>query len=266
MDLVALSGLIALIFYVFACLVLYRQFRGQAAPSRWTILAPGTFAALAHGLFLCLLMVTGNGLKLGLFPVASMVAFTGVVVVLISSLYRPFEWISALVYPFAALTLPAALWIKTGYTAHALSHGVGLHVLFSITAYAVLALAACQAILLFVQHRQLKQGDLRGVMRLFPPIQVMESMLFEAIWLGETLLTVAILSGALFMEDMFAQHLVHKTVLTLVAWVVFAILLAGRHLQGWRGTTAIRITLAGFAVLLVGFFGSQVALELILKR
>ncbi len=68
------------------------------------------------------------------------------------------------------------------------------------------------------------------------------------------------------MDNLFAQHLMHKTVLTLVSWVVFAILLAGRYVRGWRGRTAIRFTLSGFAVLLVAFFGSQLVLEFILKR
>ena len=112
----------------------------------------------------------------------------------------------------------------------------------------------------------MKSGHIRGVMRVFPPIQVMESMLFEAIWLGQILLTVAIFSGFLYVDNLFAQNLAHKSILTLVSWVVFAILLTGRYLRGWRGRTAIRFTLGGFAVLLVAFFGSQLVLEFILKR
>ncbi len=117
-----------------------------------------------------------------------------------------------------------------------------------------------------LQDRQLKDGHIRGVMRLFPPMQVMESMLFDTIWLGQSLLTLAILFGFMYVDDLFAQHLVHKTVLTLVSWVIFAVLLGGRHLRGWRGRTAVRFTLAGFAVLVVAFFGSQLVLEVILNR
>ena len=147
-----------------------------------------------------------------------------------------------------------------------MAHGLGQHVFFSIVAYAVLTVAAGQAVLLSIQDRQLRNGHIRGVMRLFPPMQVMESMLFEVIWLGEILLTIAISTGFFYVDNLFAQHLVHKTVLTLIAWVVFAILLGGRYLRGWRGRTATRFTLSGFAVLLVAFFGSQLVLEFILKR
>ncbi|PNE02222.1 hypothetical protein A15D_02191 [Alcanivorax sp. MD8A] len=266
MDFSVISGLLAFVLYVVACLIVIRQLRGENAPSRRSILIPGLLAVIAHAISLWEVIITPQGLHLGLFPVASTVAMTGTALVLISSLYRPFEWISAMVYPFAAVSIPAMLWINTGYVTQPMAHGLGQHVFFSIVAYAVLTVAAGQAVLLSIQDRQLRNGHIRGVMRLFPPMQVMESMLFEVIWLGEILLTIAIATGFFYVDNLFAQHLVHKTVLTLIAWVVFAILLGGRYLRGWRGRTATRFTLSGFAVLLVAFFGSQLVLEFILKR
>lgn len=266
MNLSVICGLAAIALYLLASLILYSQFRGQSTPSRRSVLIPGALALTAHGISLWHTMVTPHGLHLGLFPVASAVTATFVLAVLFSCLRRPFEWINAIAYPLAALSIPGMLWVSNGDTAQPLAHGLGLHVLFSILAYAVLAIAATQAILVRIQDQQLRDGHIRGVMRLFPPVQVMETMLFEAIWVGVALLTVAIVSGFLYVDNLFAQHLVHKTVLTLIAWVVFAVLLAGRYLRGWRGRTAIRFTLSGFAVLLVGFFGSQLVLEFILQR
>lgn len=261
----AISGLIATLFYAFASVRVMRQLRGRTAPSRLALMVPGAVAVIAHAVCLYCLIVTSEGLRLGLMPVASSVAMVGAALVIVSSFYRPFEWTAALVFPFATLAVPASLLIQTGYDTP-LEHGIGLHVLLSITAYSTLAISACQAILLMIQHRQLKDGHIRGVMRLFPPIQVMESMLFDTIWLGEALLTLAILFGFLYVDDLFAQHLVHKTVLTLISWVIFAVLLGGRHVRGWRGRTAIRFTLAGFVCLLVAFFGTQLVLEVILRR
>jgi ABC-type uncharacterized transport system permease subunit len=94
----------------------------------------------------------------------------------------------------------------------------------------------------------------------------MESLLFSLIGTGFVLLTLAIVTGFLTLNDLFAQHVAHKTVLTLAAWAVFAVLLAGRHWLGWRGPTAIRFTLWGFALLLLGFYGSKLVLELVLGR
>ncbi|MDP4917088.1 MAG: cytochrome c biogenesis protein CcsA, partial [Haliea sp.] len=64
----------------------------------------------------------------------------------------------------------------------------------------------------------------------------------------------------------FAQHLVHKTVLTLIAWVVYSTLLWGRYQLGWRSQTAVRFTLGGFIVLMLAFLGSKLVLELVLQR
>jgi ABC-type uncharacterized transport system permease subunit len=94
----------------------------------------------------------------------------------------------------------------------------------------------------------------------------MESLLFEMIGSGFVLLTLALASGFVFLEDMFAQHLVHKTVLSSLGWLVFGGLLVGRLRYGWRGRTAIIWTLSGFVILVLAYFGSKAVLELILKR
>jgi ABC-type uncharacterized transport system permease subunit len=91
-------------------------------------------------------------------------------------------------------------------------------------------------------------------------------MLFELLWIGVTLLTIAIVSGVVFIDDIFAQSLVHKTVLTIGAWLLFSMLLWGHYQLGWRSKTAVRLTLAGFALLMLAFFGSKLVLELILHR
>lgn len=260
------TGLIASTLYLVATLVATRQLAGNLPLHRSSFLSLGGVALLFHLCALWHVIVGPAGLRLDLFPVASLIGATGVIVVSVTSIYRPLEWISVLVYPFSALTIPAALWIDTGIAPQQLPHGLGAHVLLSIVAYAVLALASCQAVLLLIQHHQLKDGHIRGIMRVFPPIQLMESMLFELLWTGVILLSSAVAAGFFYVEDLLAQHLVHKTFFTLASLVIFAILLAGRHLMGWRGVTAVKLTLSGFVILLLGFFGSRFVLELILQR
>jgi ABC-type uncharacterized transport system permease subunit len=94
----------------------------------------------------------------------------------------------------------------------------------------------------------------------------MEALLFQMISTGVIFLTVSLLSGFIFIDDLFAQHLVHKTVLSILAWLIFSALLFGRMRYGWRGQTAIQWTLIGFTSLLLAYFGSKMVLELILNR
>ena len=94
----------------------------------------------------------------------------------------------------------------------------------------------------------------------------METLLFQLLAIGLFLLSLGLISGFMFVQDLFAQHLVHKTVLSVLAWLVFAVLLWGRRYRGWRGRTAVRYTLAGFVLLMLAFFGSAVVLQLVLHR
>lgn len=94
----------------------------------------------------------------------------------------------------------------------------------------------------------------------------METLLFQLIGVGFGLLSVSLLSGLMFLENLFTQHLAHKTVLSILAWIVFAVLLWGRAYRGWRGQVAIRWTLGGFFSLMLAYFGSKMVLEIILDR
>ena len=92
----------------------------------------------------------------------------------------------------------------------------------------------------------------------------MESLLFNFLIFGFIGLSASLATGFIYLQDIFAQHLVHKTVLSIIAWFVLAVLLFGRFKFGWRGKTAIRWTLSSFLLLMLSFFGSKLVLEFIL--
>jgi len=142
---------------------------------------------------------------------------------------------------------------------------IQLHAAIALLAYALLSLAALQALLLLLSERALRSLEWRWLAAL-PPLSRLERHLFALIWAGFTGLTLTLLSGGLFISDWFAQHLVHKTVLTLAAWLVFALLLLAHMRFGLRGRTAANWTLAGMGLLLLAFFGSKLVLEIILRR
>jgi ABC-type uncharacterized transport system permease subunit len=209
----------------------------------------------------------GGGVNLGFYKVSALM-FLVINVACISSLARrPLQNLLIALFPLSALAVLVSNFAPdTAPVSSQLSAGMMLHISSSILAYAVLTLAAVQSALLAAQDHQLKHRHTRGIIQILPPLQLMESMLFELLWIGVSLLTIAIVSGFVFIDDIFAQSLVHKTVLTMIAWLLFSLLLWGHYQLGWRSQTAVRLTLAGFALLMLAFFGSKLVLELVLQR
>lgn len=202
----------------------------------------------------------------GFYTSMILISAMAVAILLGVSLFKPVLGAAAGILPLASIALLLAAALPARPATEALSPGITLHAISSLLGFAVLAIAAVQAILLGLQNRALRHHHIRGIVQALPPLTSMERLLFELIWAGMALLTLSILSGFLFLDNMFAQHLAHKTILSLAAWVIFAILLFSHHRLGWRGMRAVRWTLGGCAVLLVAYFGTLFVLEVLLSR
>lgn len=264
-----LPGLAACAFYIASLLAQMLALHEGASRQRWLrlalLLAPA--ALLLHLLSLPAELFSQGGLDLGLFNAASLFFWSVTALTWCVSLRAPLGNLLLILYPLTVVALLSALFLHSPFAPlHDLGWGLSLHILMSLLAYSILSIAAVQAAALGLLIHQLKRRQLHGLVDLMPPLQTMERLLFQLIWTGETLLALAILSGAMFLDNMFAQHLAHKTILSIVAWLVFAILLWGRHRLGWRGVTAIKWTLAGFCLLILAYFGSKIVLELVLHR
>jgi ABC-type uncharacterized transport system permease subunit len=260
-------GLAACLFYM-SCLAaqLFALHEGRErnrALRYARLLAPP--ALLLHLLSLLSGIFTAHGLDLGLFNAASLLFWLAATLAYVASWRVPVQNLLLIIYPLTVVALLCALFLHVPYSPlNNVGHGVAAHILLSVLAYSILAIAAVQSAALGLLINRLKHRRLHGLVDLMPPLQTMESLLFRLIWTGEVLLGLAILSGAMFLENLFAQHLAHKTVLSIIAWLVFATLLWGRHQLGWRGTTAIKWTMGGFTLLILAYFGSKFVLEVIL--
>jgi len=232
--------------------------------NRKVILLPGLGAVILHAMALYPELVTGQGFNLGFFNAASLTALLTVALLLLVATWQPVESLGIPLLPVAATTLALAATYPSQHALSATSWQLDIHILFSVLAYSMFVLAAVQAVLLAIQERHLRNRQPGGFIRALPPLQIMETMLFQMIGTGFALLTIALLTGFFFLEDIFAQQLVHKTSLSIAAWIIFGVLLWGRWRFGWRGRTAIRWTLSGFILLVLAYFGSKLVLELIL--
>lgn len=198
---------------------------------------------------------------------ASLVSLIVALLLLIATLNKPVEKLGVVVFPIAAIMLGLELNLpEKPHLLHTHNWQMSTHVMTSIIAFSLLNIAALQAVLLAIQDQQLKSHPPQQLIQSLPPLQTMESLLFQMLGVGLFFLTISLVSGFIFIDDLFAQHLVHKTVLSIIAWIIFSSLLMGRLRYGWRGKTAVRWTLTGFVLLLLAYFGSKLVLELILKK
>ena len=255
----------AIVLYLGASGYLFHLVRQQdTAHAQW--LLPLALCAIGmHSASLHQTLFTEHGVQLGFVTAVSLIALIVNLLVLISGLKKPLHNLFIFSFPFTAAVLLLEIVLPaTDVTYNNLSEGTIIHILLSILAYSLLIIATLQSLLLAYQNHQLRNHHLTGTVRLLPPLQTMESLQFELLWVGEILLTLAIITGFIFLEDLFAQHLVHKTVFTLIAWCIYATLLWGRHSQGWRGTVALKWTLGGFCALMLAYFGSKFVLEMLL--
>ena len=271
-SLLLVTGVFAVLLYLSAGGLLTRRLALSAAgrgetgqTARGLALLTALIAAMAHAALLYDRLFTPQGLDMGFFNALSLAGWLIGALMIVLATRQPVENLGIAILPLAALALALQL-LNSGASPQRIGvdSPIQAHIVLSILAYGVFSIAALQAVLLALQDRQLHAHRPGGLIRALPPLRTMEALLFQMLGIGFALLSLALLSGALFLEDLFAQHLVHKTVLSLAAWVVFAILLWGRRRFGWRGRTAIRWTLGGFGALLLAYFGSKFVLELVL--
>ena len=221
--------------------------------------------AVLHAVALWPALAVPSGAGLDLPATVSVVGLALAAVFGAATLWRIDYGVGALVLPLAAI---AAL-VPFAWPGPAIPAGAGaarVHAAISLVTWAVLTLAALQALVLGYQERRIRTKRPGGTLRSLASLDAQERWLFRLVGIGFFLLSLSLVSGFMFLHDMFAQHLVHKTVLSCAAWTIFGALLWGRRHYGWRGQTAVRWCLGGFAVLVLGYFGSRWVLEVLLER
>ncbi len=206
-----------------------------------------------------------QGFDFGFFKMVLLLFVVINLLLLISSLKKSVFSLFILLLPLNVIAILAhTLLGQTSEHPIDLSAGIAAHILSSILAYSLLTIATLQALLLTYQEYQLKHHTARKVLRVLPPLQTMDKLLFEVIGLGAGLLCVSVATGVIFIDNLFAQQLAHKTLFSIMSAAIYSVLIWGRFRYGWRGTTATKWVLSGFCLLMLAYFGTKFVLELIL--
>jgi ABC-type uncharacterized transport system permease subunit len=222
-----------------------------------------------HATLLFNTVFAGDGLHLGVGNAVSAIVWLTVAIYWLGNLFYRIEGLQALVMPVAAVCafLPAIF-----PAAYALPNtelpAFQVHLLIALLAYSLFTIASLHVLLMAVIENRLHSGGLPPALQQLPALLTMETILFRIILAGFVLLTLTLVTGIVYSEELFgkAMRFNHKTVFGILSWLIFAALLGGRWLYGWRGRVAVRWTLTGFLMLVLAYVGSKFVLEVILGK
>lgn len=234
-------------------------------------------ALILHGIGLQQSMLGAQHLFIGWALALSAAIWLGMVVFWLESLLVRIDGLQLLLLPAATLASGLAAAFPQGqFVPHADDAWLRVHLLIALAAYGLITIAALHAMMMALLDRHLhrpldapaERSIVGRVLDSQPPLLVQEQLLFRIIWIGFVVLTLAVGTGSVASMKLTGQILPfdHKTVFTLLSWVTFGVLLAGRHIWGWRGRVALRWTLTGFGFLILAYTGSRFVLEMILHR
>lgn len=258
---------VSILLYAAATGLLLQQWITQKKENGNRPLYVAALATIFHALALKIIIFSPQGIDIGFFSALTFTAWLMATLLVIASFSLPIGCLGLLVYPFALITLALRFVSDQQHVlTDMLEPGLEAHILFSLLAYSLLSIAVAQAILLAIQDKYLHNKHPSGFLHSLPSLETMEIMLFRIIALGVIALSISLLSGFFYLDDMFAQHLVHKTILSLIAWAIFMILLWGHYKFGWRGKIAIKWSISGFTLLMLAYFGSKFVIELVLQQ
>ncbi len=262
-----LHTVLTIIFYITATVLHILNLKQNITISK-TWLASSVFLGLIFQVIVNYQnVIADNGVVLNLINTSLIISAFITGLTLLISFRLPLEKLLIAILPINCLILTIAI-ISPEADRSPVHYGPGMltHILLSILAYSTLIITTLDALLVAWQNIALKQHRSKRLITKLPAIQTLEKILFSLLWTGLILLTLSITTGFLFIDDLFAQHLVHKTVLSLMAWVIFLIVLLGHHLRGWRGLVVTYWIIAGCSLLILSYLGSKFVLEIILNR
>lgn len=270
----SLSILIAICLYVLASVFTALSMRSLASSPTAdeqrsnkniiTAFSLATIAVICHLIHAYNTSLINQSLNLSLSSMVVLVSGLIVVLFLLGGLAMPIRRLGILVYPITVACLLFSLaWGDQVDLAVNKSWAFSAHILIALSAYALLTIASIQALLYVYQDRQIKNRTNPAMLTALPPLQTMEQLLFRLVGFGFFCLTLTMLSGAIFSKEIFGHAFVmkHHTVLAILGWFVFAIMLLKRVTHGLRGSQAVTWTIAGFLLIQLGYFGTKIVSE-----
>jgi ABC-type uncharacterized transport system permease subunit len=260
-------AIILLVLYTLSAWAMLRSVKQpRLEPVAWVLVL---VSLIGHSDAIMQMMRLNGRFSIGLLEALSLLGWTLAVLACVVSIDKQNRVLGAILLLSAAVGAAAGASMTgtgPGYTEATAGWELTAHILLSMGAAALLFAAAVTALLLVFLDRRLRARRIADLSSGLPPLDALEKIMFRLVAAGFGLLTLALITGFFFVTNLFAQNLVQKTVLSLIAWLIFGVLLIGRLRFGWRGRSAVRWTLSGFGILAVAYFGVKFVLEHLFGR
>lgn len=263
---VILATILFLLYTASAWAMLRSVKQPRLEPVAWILIL---VAIIGHSDAIMLMMRLNGRFSIGLLEATSLLGWTLAVLACLISIDKHNRVLGAILMLSAAVGAAVGTGlgqVGRSYVEATAGWELTAHILLSMAAAALLFAAAVTAILLVFLDRRLRTRRIADLPSALPPLDALEKVMFRLIAAGFGLLTLALITGFVFVTNLFTQNLVQKTVLSLIAWLLFGVLLIGRLRFGWRGRSAVRWTLWGFGILAVAYFGVKFVLEYLFGR
>lgn len=262
----SLIAIVAAFLYIMAISTIIPGLAHQTGIRVKTVFISAALALVFHAWLLSDLIVYDSGQNLSILNVASLISFIISLVMSFAMLKNRLWFLLPVIYSFAALNLSAAAFLPSTFIRHLENDPkLLLHISLALFSYATLTIGALYALQLAWLDYKLKNKKALALNPNFPPLMMVERQLFKIILIGNGLLTGTLLTGFIFVQDMFAQGKAHKAVLSFIAWVIYSVLLWGHYQKGWRGQKVTWFAVAGASLLTLAYFGSRFVQEIILS-
>ena len=224
----------------------------------------GAIGCIANLAYWYQIGLTATSLNFSAYSMMVLISGILVAIYLLCSLAMPIRRLGIIVFPLSLFGfLLSLMWTKDSVTSLTMSKSLTMHILVSITAYALLTIATVQGLLYIYQERQIKNRATPAMLMALPPLQTMEQLLFRLIWAGFICLSLTLFSGALFSQHIFGHAFLfkHHTILPFIGWLVFVVVLFKRLKYGIRGSQAVILTIIGLVLIQLGYFGTKLISE-----
>lgn len=265
MDLISILTIVVVALYLGSTYSVSAKLFDLNGPKPKVYLTLGCLAVLGHSLLLGQTIFTRAEVDFSLINVISLVAFIISFSVTFISIRFKANLILPVVYTFSALLLLALVVMPANshMAIDASDLSLVLHITLALMAYGILVIATLYAFQVNFINFKLKSKNLTAVNHL-PPLMQVEGQLFAIMAAGTACLIASQLVGFIFIDGFIATDNLHKTLLSIMAMVIYVVILWGHFRLGWRGHRVLILSVIATLVLTLAYFGSRFVKEFLL--